>query len=145
MNSNDIEKILSNLMKQFFRGVYPSDARFPHQAPYPFGFVVNTDPYGSIGKHWQAIWVVNNNNVEFFDSFGDEPKGNVKSFLNKFTKNIKNTKKIQSNNEISCGPFVMYYLLQRTLGTPFQNIINTLRKYPYKDSFVKLFVYNLIS
>ena len=35
-------------------------------------YVINLDGYESIETHWRAIYVNNNNNVNYFDSFGVE-------------------------------------------------------------------------
>ena len=34
--------------------------------------VINLDEYSDIGIHWVALYVQNNNNVIYFDSFGVE-------------------------------------------------------------------------
>ena len=34
-------------------------------------YIINLDQYESIGTHWIALYV-NDNNVTYFDSFGDE-------------------------------------------------------------------------
>ena len=34
-------------------------------------YIINLDEYESIGTHWIALYV-NDNNVTYFDSFGDE-------------------------------------------------------------------------
>ena len=41
-------------------------------------YVINLDEYSDIGTHWVALYVNNNNNVTYFDSFGVEhiPKKN---------------------------------------------------------------------
>ena len=126
-------------MGEKFIGVYPSDTAIPTLKNYPRGFVVNTDPIGQPGKHWQAVWVVNSASAEFFDSFGDEPKENLKKYLKKYKNVLKNTK-IQNDY----GPFVIYFLINRFKNIHFKNIIKTHKKYKYSDSFVKLFVFNLL-
>ena len=35
-------------------------------------YVINLDEYSDIGTHWVALYVNNNNNVTYFDSFGVE-------------------------------------------------------------------------
>ena len=49
---------------------------------------MNLDEYSDIGAHWISLYVNNNNNVTYFDSFGLEhiPK-EIKTFINR--KNIK--------------------------------------------------------
>ena len=42
---------------------------------------MNNDEYRSIGDHWIPLYIINNNNLTYFDSFGDEniPKESKKS------------------------------------------------------------------
>ena len=35
-------------------------------------YVINLDEYSDIGTHWVALWVNNNNNVIYLDSFAVE-------------------------------------------------------------------------
>ena len=145
MNSDQLTSILRGALGSKFKGVYAADATLPQATSYPYGFVVNTDPSSKPGKHWQAIWCVNNAEAEFFDSFGDPTmRDNIKNYLSKYKKIEKNLKKIQKNYETSCGPHVVYFLLKRNLGVSFRNIINSLENRQFADVFVKFFVSNLI-
>ena len=68
-------------------------------------YIINLDEYSDIGTHWAALWVNNNNNVTYFDSFGVEhiPK-EIKAFLN--NENVKtNIFRIQAYDSIMCGYF----------------------------------------
>jgi hypothetical protein len=143
MNSQQIDKILSQILKNKFKGVKASNSPFNFSNNYPYGFVVNTDPLGKPGQHWQGIWCKDQEHVEFFDSYGIEPKGHIKKFLEKFLHLKKNKTKLQDHLEISCGPYVIYFLIKRFLGISFENIINSLASKKFNDSYVKLFVYNL--
>ena len=61
--------------------------------------IVNLDEYESIGTHWIALYV-NNNNVTYFDSFGVEhiPK-EIKKFIG--NKNIiRNIYRVQAYDSI---------------------------------------------
>jgi len=144
MNSLQINKILKHYLRQYFRGVYASDAIPPLSAPYPYALVVNTDIAGEPGEHWQAIWILSDIHAEFFDSFGNEPKGNIKLFMHTFKKIEKNVKKLQKNFEISCGPYVRYFLINRFMGNSLQKIVNNLHKQIIPDVFVKFFLHNLL-
>jgi hypothetical protein len=144
MNSNQINKILKRHLRQYFRGVHASDAIPMNSAPYPYAVVVNTDKMGNPGEHWQAIWILSPDKVEFFDSFGNAPKGNIKTFIQKFKKNEKNAIKLQKNFEISCGPYVIYFLINRFRGHSLKTIVKNLHKQIFPDVFVKFFVHNLL-
>jgi hypothetical protein len=142
MNNHQIEVILKKAMGKKFRGVFASDLIPPIAPPFPYGLVVNTDKQSEPGRHWQAIWMLSPNSAEFFDSFGEEPHGTIKNFLTT-KKIIKNMKKVQANYEISCGPFVVYYLTLRSKGQTMEKIVARLTRHKFVDTFVKLFVSNL--
>jgi hypothetical protein len=144
MNSLQINKILKRYLRQYFRGVHASDGIPPLSGPYPYAVVVNTDKAGEPGKHWQAIWILSDIHAEFFDSFGNDPKGNIKMFIQKFKKVEKNTIKLQKNFEISCGPYVIYFLINRFRGYSLKTIVNNLHKQIFSDVFVKFFVHILL-
>ena len=63
-----------------FNGVYSRDNRPKIKDG---AYVINVDEYSGIGTHWVALYVQNNNNVIYFDSFGVEhiPK-EIKAFIN---------------------------------------------------------------
>jgi hypothetical protein len=145
MNSSEINKILQNNIytKNYFKGVYPSN-NIPSLNQFPFTLIVNTDPLGQPGTHWVAIYAINQNSAEYFDSFGNSPNTNIGSYLNRFKDVNRNKTKIQSIFDNSCGAHVIYYTIQKCRGSNLETIIKELNN-PYSDSLVKLYVYNLIS
>jgi len=144
MNSDQINIILKRTLgRRHFRGVFASDNIPALMGPYPHGLVVNTDKMGEKGRHWQAIWANSPTNVEFFDSFGDAPSGQIKKYLEGFSV-TKNKKRVQANYEISCGPFVIYYLIKKCTGLSMKEIVNALSRKKFVDAHVKLFVQTLI-
>ena len=64
--------------------------------------VINIDKYRPIGAHWIPLYVINNNNLTYFDSFGDEniPKESKKVIGNKNI--ITNFYRIQPYKSIMC-------------------------------------------
>ena len=73
-------------------------------------YVINLDEYSDIGTHWVALWLDNNNNVTYSDSFGVEhiPK-EIKAFIN--NKNIKtNIFRIQAYDLIMWGYFCIGFI-----------------------------------
>ena len=100
----EIQKYFQNEPK--FNGVYSRSnlSRVRDQT-----YVINMDEYESIGAHWIALYV-NNNNVTYFDSFGDEhiPK-EIKKFIgNKII--ITNIYRIQPYDSIMCGYFCIGFI-----------------------------------
>ena len=75
-------------------------------------YIINLDEYKSIGIHWVAFFV-KNNNVTYFDNFGVEhiPK-EIKEFIR--NKNITNIYRVQAYNlimwEYICIGFINFVL-----------------------------------
>ena len=68
-------------------------------------YVINLNEYSDIGTHWVDLYVNDNDDVTYFDSFGVEhiPK-EIKTFAK--NKNIKtNILRIQAYDSIMCGYF----------------------------------------
>ena len=49
-------------------GVFPND-RVPPQSQHTEALIVNTDPFGTAGSHWTALWRSGPKTV-FWDSYG---------------------------------------------------------------------------
>ena len=75
----EIEKYYENKPK--FNGVY---SRYNLSKIQDGAYIITLDEYESIGTHWTALYV-NDNNVTFFDSFGVKniPKEIKKFIVNK--------------------------------------------------------------
>ena len=75
----EIEKYYENKPK--FNGVY---SRYNLSKIKDGAYIITLDEYESIGMHWTALYV-NDNNVTFFDSFGVKniPKEIKKFIVNK--------------------------------------------------------------
>ena len=73
-------------------------------------YIINLDEYESIGTHWIALYV-NDNDVAYFDSFGVEhiPKEIKKIIVNKNI--IANIYRKQAYNSIMCGYFALDLLI----------------------------------
>ena len=72
-------------------------------------YVINLDEYESIGTHWIALHV-NDNNVTYFDSFGVE---HIPKEIRKFVGNkniITNIYRVQAYNSIMCGYFCIGFV-----------------------------------
>ena len=72
-------------------------------------YVTNSDEYESIGTHWIALYV-NDNNVTYFNSFGVE---HIPKEIKKFIGNrniITNIYRLQAYNSIMCGYFCIGFI-----------------------------------
>ena len=101
----EIQKYYENESR--FNGVYSRDnlPRIKDGA-----YIINLDEYSDIWTHWVALWVNDDNNVTYFDSFGVEhiPK-EIKAFVN--DKNIKtNILRIEAYDSIMCGYFCIRFI-----------------------------------
>ena len=108
-------------------------------------YVINLDEYSDIATHWVSLWV-NNNNVTYFDSFGDEhvPK-EIKAFIK--NKNIKrNTFRRQAYDSIMCGyfciGFICFMLKGKTL-TEYTNLFSPSNFKKNDDIILNYFISNI--
>ena len=102
------------------------------------GIVFNTDPSYKSGEHWISMFIdLNNNTICFFDSVGDKPPKQVKTFMNKIIKQAKsigiklkeivNTNQHQFGNS-ECGVFSLYFIISRLEGKSCDYINNKIVK-----------------
>ena len=92
--------------KPTFNGVYSRNnfSKIKDEA-----YIINLDEYESIGTHWIALHI-NDNNVTYFNNFGVKhiPK-DIKKFIGK--KNIiTNSYRIQACDSIMCGYFCIRFI-----------------------------------
>ena len=96
-------------------------------------YIINLDEHYDIGSHWVALWV-NNNNVNYFDSFGIEliPK-EIRAFINNNNKNIKtNIFRIQTYDSIMCGYFCIGFIDFMLAGKKLTDYTNLFFPYDFK-------------
>ena len=91
----EIQKYYKNEPR--FNGVYSRD----NLPKIKYGaYIINLDEHYDTGTHWIALWVNNNNNATYFDSFGVE---HVPKEIKDFAKNkyiIINIFRIQAYDSI---------------------------------------------
>ena len=93
-------------------------------------YVVNLDEYKSIGAHWIALYV-NDDNVTYFDSFGVEhiPK-EIKKFIG--NKNVMtNIYRIQTYDSIMCEYFCIGFIDFMLKGKSFLDYTNLFSRNDY--------------
>ena len=87
-------------------------------------------------------YIPNAKTIEYFDSLAEEPNEDITNFLKNF-KNIKRSKsKLQASYETSCGPYTIYFLVNRCKGQSFEHIVKSINN-PFSDVLVKYFIYKL--
>ena len=143
MNTLQIKNILSHdrVTKQYFLGVFSSDQLPAMVMSYPACFVCNTDRSTEPGSHWIAFYIISPNEVEFFDSFGNEPaafQGPILNFASRYSRVTYNP--MQSNVTAVCGQYCIYYLYSKCKGQSlnfflsffvFKNMCNDYRVYNF--------------
>ena len=95
--------------------------------------IVNLDEYESIGTHWIALYV-NNNNVTYFDSFGVEhiPK-EIKKFIG--NKNIiRNIYRVQAYDSIIYRNFCIGFIDFLLKGTNLLDYTNLFSPNDYEKN-----------
>lgn len=114
-------------MKRTVLGVFPSDQlpSIPHQRP--IGLIVNTDPACAPGRHWIALFIDSDDNIEYFDSYGKPPNDLsvfIAIYVSRFPHIKVNKKRLQSSMTAVCGQYCLYYLLCRCNGLTMQQTLN---------------------
>ena len=135
----EIQKYYENEPR--FNGVYSRD-NLPKIKDG--AYIINLDEYSDIGTHWVALHV-NNNNVTYFDSFGEEhiPK-EIKKIIN--NKNVKtNIFRLQAYDSVMCGyfyiGFIDFMFKGKTL-TKFKNLFSPNNFEKNDDVILKYFMNN---
>jgi len=147
MNARQIAAVLRKdpKTKAYFQGVYPSDQLPIKIAHYPAAFVANVDPKGRPGSHWCAFYFTQDQQGEFFDSYGFKPEYYTKAFQEFLDNNCSrwtyNHQGLQSLTSNVCGHYCLYYLLQRCRSISLKTIVSRFCKNTRKnDSFVYYFM-----
>lgn len=96
------------------------------------GIVFNLDKLGQSGSHWVGCYIdLKNNEIDYYDSYGDQPNKPIKLFLVRLSerfilnkeqvKIVYNDKRHQFGNS-ECGVYSMNFILERLNGTPMKKI-----------------------
>lgn len=129
MNSLQIEEILSHdqVTQKYFLGVFPSDQLPKKITRYPACFVCNVDKSTEPGSHWVAFYLPSSEEVEFFDSYGNEPaffQGPIDNFVSHFSRVVFNPLTLQSHVTAVCGQFCVFYIYCRCRGKTLKTILS---------------------
>jgi hypothetical protein len=134
---------IKDVMKQFefqssqfaFAGALPSDFWKLTSVDYSLllnkeylGFVLNLDSHKQGGSHWVALFIDNvNRTIEYFDSTGDAPNKNIKTFISKVRSELPDYKYLENKvvhqiGNRECGVYAMFFLISRLRGYSFSDI-----------------------
>lgn len=147
MDTIQLIKLLQNdtYTKRCFGMVCPSNHLPSSIKRVPMCIIVNTDPSYKPGRHWLALYIDQNRNLEFFDSYGFdvEKYSFVKNFLIRNEMNLSkwNTRQLQGSLSSTCGQFCLYFLFWRSRDIPFEKIMSSFgQSTDTNDIFVTSFV-----
>lgn len=109
-----------------------------NRGKYRLGMVFNHDNSNMGGSHWVALYVnLNKGQIYYFDSYGLEPKKEVKIYINKVIDFFNKTNK-KYNFEINkirhqyknseCGVYSINFILRLLKGETFDFITNHITK-----------------
>jgi len=104
------------------RGVFARD-ELPRTRLLPGAYVLNTHP--APGVHWMLIYVdENGGKVELYDSLGYAPKHyGLDSLIDRSL-----PERLQSEDTLSCGLYVLYFLYWRSRGIHMDMLFRSLLK-----------------
>jgi len=127
MNGSVINHILTSnpYTKHWYNGFSSPDLPLPHITKYPSLIVLNTDTTDGPGEHWCILIVFNNDEAEFFDSYGQSPQTyNFHNSIFEHVKKIKyNTRRVQGKLP-TCGHHCLFYSVLRANGFSLNNIMS---------------------
>lgn len=126
MNTQEINKILKNVMNHCFVGTFLCD-QLPRIDERPAAVIINTDTSTKLGEHWVAAFIFRDGSGEYFDPYGFSPlQKEILDFMNLNTPlgwGI-NTNTIQSLDSTNCGRFCIIYVALRCKGKSSCQIIH---------------------
>lgn len=140
MNNFEINQILRSHFrtKNLFLESVPCDSGPSNKQTYPYALVMNTDFSGGRGIHWVAIFAISEKSVEYFDSYGMPPNKCISAFLKKFDTVKRNHIRLQSYLSSVCGHYCIYFIVRRSYGESFENIIKGLKDLgDIRDSYIR--------
>ena len=130
MNTSQLQCIIScdHVLRERVLGVFAAD-QLPRTIPiFPCGFIANTDNSNRPGQHWVAFFIRDDNVVEFFDSYGQNPglyNGQFTSWIDRHAKTVLvNELRLQSDYSNVCGLYAVYFLRQRLLREGMDQILD---------------------
>lgn len=146
MNTSEILRSLQCLRAKTV-GVFAAD-RIPLSMEVPIAIVCNTDDHTRPGTHWVAMYIDENREGVYFDSYGFPPVS--KHHLQRLVKNCKNLRwndrKLQSIDSTCCGQYSIMFLYHMCRGYTLQRFLQFFSRDCRKnDACVTKFHKNLLN
>lgn len=116
-----------------FLGTFARD-RVPKNIRAPASFVFNTDVAAKPGRHWIAVFI-SETSIEYFDPAGHKPV--LTSFLRRQAKPVLyNNFMIQDPDSFACGLFAIDFILRRSAGESFNEILSSFSRNTILNDFL---------
>ena len=150
LTTTQLDDILLNtsVTSKSYIGTYPSCFSPTSTRPY-YTFISNTEEHDENGEQWCA-WVVKDDTVCFFDSFGRSPNDETlpkyfKDIVKKF-KIVRYTNyRVQDWSSKACGYFCIHFIYVLSLGLDYKDFLNDYsRDFEKNDSVAFNFVSSII-
>ena len=138
---NKIKKNADLKTLKAFGGVYAMDDLPKFIPHYPFMAVINTQSHNLSGEHWIGIYIDKNRRGEVFDSLAIPTSLFLMRWLNRHTRSWrKNSHRYQNPLSLSCGGFVLFYVLHRSECDMMECVTNRFSaSYPTNEKLVRDF------
>ena len=99
--------------------------QIPKPSTLPATYVINEDPASKPGTRWVALYVDPYGYAEYFDSYGLKPITSITELINRISDSMSSQSQVQlqSFQTQTCGPFCIFYLIQRHQGYTLDQMI----------------------
>ena len=125
MDSTQLARLTDKFSKCFL-GVFPCD-KLPRNVPRPSCIIANTQPSGTAGEHWIAIFINKEGYGDYFCSYGVTPLFVFCDFLNRECVDWNySQKRIQSSMSTTCGQYALFFLFCRAHGLSLSKFLSFL-------------------
>ena len=133
MLSSEIQDKLKNIKN--FLGVFARDELPNFRQVFPQSLVANTDKHDQIGTHWVCIYIDENGNGEYFDSYGLPPLHfDFIKYLENNSENFSwNKIALQCTTCVTCGEYCCAYIILRSAGITRKDFIKIFTTNQHKN------------
>uniref|UniRef100_A0A2L2Y5N3 ADP-dependent glucokinase n=1 Tax=Parasteatoda tepidariorum TaxID=114398 RepID=A0A2L2Y5N3_PARTP len=146
MDTGEIDAIIKQYVSttHYYKGVFnPKVILRELQLRKPGSvFVVNTSPLPNDKieyLHWVAMYVLDEDGLEFFDSFGNRPEfygGYIESFVNSFRRCNWNDHCFQEYGSQVCGGYCCYFAIRRCSHDSLLSLIDDMKENGINDRWM---------
>ena len=124
LSNIDLLQWVTQLGIKYFRGIYSRD-NLPNKIYKLETGIINPDDSMGGGSQWICYRNVDKQFCEYFDSFGSIIPSEIKHYLKTSgKKTVYSSDEIQERDNVLCGYWCLYYLLERRKGRSLVDVIH---------------------